>query len=310
MVEPVGALALGIGSIYGFSEHKKAQIKRRREEREQQEKEKEERKKQDKLDEEEQSRLQDAAMKHVSYSEGNHLVKRLCERNGLNPDGGRRVRINRLLAAMGWDLEQLTYWTKVEMEAEKQEKEKTRLREEEEERTRQQERLEAMQDEGTATLYKVLEIRPKATKSEIKKAYHRQSLRNHPDKNPGNQEEATKKFQLIGLAYETLSDPETRAEYDEDPEEYMRKLKGGKMDLSAEMDARFAKTFLKEVMVTAMREAQAKNPLLGLALGTMFSVNEFQDSLDNTIEDGVEMWNKIPQKQRKYVMELAVGLFN
>jgi hypothetical protein len=311
MVEPVGALGALAVTMYGFSEHKKAQIQKRREDREQEEKDKKERDEQAKLAEKELSKKQDQAMKHVSYSEGNNLVKRLCERNGLSTDGGRKQRINRLLAALGWDLEQLTYWTKVEQVAEIQEKDEKRQAEEDEERTRQQERLAAMQDEGTATLYKVLECRPNATKSEIRRAYQKQALRNHPDKNPGNQEEATKKFQLIGLAYETLSDPEKRAEYDEDPEGYLRRQKGGKdgVDLAADMDARFAKTFLKEVLVSGLREAQAKNPLLGLALGAVFNVDKFQDALDDTIEDGVEMWNTIPPKQRKYAMELVLGIF-
>lgn len=62
--------------------------------------------------------------------------------------------------------------------------------------------------------YDLLEASPTATESELKKAYRAASLRNHPDKNPGD-EEASARFQEINAAYEVLSDPQTRAEYDE-----------------------------------------------------------------------------------------------
>ena len=63
-------------------------------------------------------------------------------------------------------------------------------------------------------LYDVLGVAPDASDAEIKKAYKRQSLANHPDKNPGD-ESASTRFQEISAAYETLSDPDARASYDE-----------------------------------------------------------------------------------------------
>ncbi|CAO1615740.1 unnamed protein product [Sympodiomycopsis kandeliae] len=63
------------------------------------------------------------------------------------------------------------------------------------------------------TLYDLLNVDPSATEAELKKAYRKASLANHPDKNPGN-EEAHSRFQEINAAYETLSDPDTRAAYD------------------------------------------------------------------------------------------------
>lgn len=60
--------------------------------------------------------------------------------------------------------------------------------------------------------YKILEVAPKATQEEIKKAYRSQSLRWHPDKNPGVY--TTAKMQDINEAYNILKDSTKRARYD------------------------------------------------------------------------------------------------
>ena len=63
--------------------------------------------------------------------------------------------------------------------------------------------------------YKILGVKKDATAAEIKKAYRKEAIRWHPDKNPDNQEEATQKFQAIGEAYEVLSDEGRRRQYDQ-----------------------------------------------------------------------------------------------
>jgi len=60
--------------------------------------------------------------------------------------------------------------------------------------------------------YEVLEVGREASETEIKKAYRSLSLKWHPDRNPA--QDANAKFQQINEAYETLSDPAKRADYD------------------------------------------------------------------------------------------------
>jgi DnaJ domain len=66
------------------------------------------------------------------------------------------------------------------------------------------------------TFYDVLQVDPSATASEIRKAYLKKSLQYHPDKNPADPELAKAKFVEIGAAYETLSDPVQRRQYDQE----------------------------------------------------------------------------------------------
>ena len=62
-------------------------------------------------------------------------------------------------------------------------------------------------------LYDLLGISPDADDKAIKKAYKKLSIKWHPDKNPNNKDEATKKFQEITEAYSVLSDPQKREMY-------------------------------------------------------------------------------------------------
>lgn len=61
--------------------------------------------------------------------------------------------------------------------------------------------------------------RKAATEGQIKKAYHKSSLKYHPDRVAGQDEdkkaEATKKFQALGAVYKILGDKDAKAVYDE-----------------------------------------------------------------------------------------------
>lgn len=60
--------------------------------------------------------------------------------------------------------------------------------------------------------YDLLGVAPDANDNELKKAYRKQAIKFHPDKNPSP--EAEEKFKDISKAYQILSDPNLRAVYD------------------------------------------------------------------------------------------------
>ncbi len=62
------------------------------------------------------------------------------------------------------------------------------------------------------SLYETLEISENASESEIKKAYRKLARKYHPDVN--KEASAEEKFKEINAAYEILSDPEKKAQYD------------------------------------------------------------------------------------------------
>ncbi|KAK5126432.1 hypothetical protein LTR85_010668 [Meristemomyces frigidus] len=62
--------------------------------------------------------------------------------------------------------------------------------------------------------YELLGLTRQATDEEIKKAYRRKALELHPDRNHGDEENATKLFAEVQAAHEVLSDPQERAWYD------------------------------------------------------------------------------------------------
>src|SRR5947207_7079032 len=61
--------------------------------------------------------------------------------------------------------------------------------------------------------YEILGVGKTASGDEIKKAYRKVAMQFHPDRNPGDKG-AEEKFKEAAEAYEILSDPDKKAQYD------------------------------------------------------------------------------------------------
>mmetsp|Transcript_110147 Transcript_110147/g.355525 ORF Transcript_110147/g.355525 Transcript_110147/m.355525 type:complete len:328 (-) Transcript_110147:63-1046(-) len=70
-------------------------------------------------------------------------------------------------------------------------------------------------DVRSSDYYKVLGVDRTASDQEIAKAYRQLARKYHPDKNPGNKEEAAENFKRVTEAYEVLQDSEKRKTYDQ-----------------------------------------------------------------------------------------------
>src|SRR5919202_5287024 len=66
---------------------------------------------------------------------------------------------------------------------------------------------------ATKNLYDVLGVPKNASADEIKKAYRKLARQHHPDRNPGDKA-SEERFKEVQSAYDLLSDPDKRKQYD------------------------------------------------------------------------------------------------
>lgn len=85
----------------------------------------------------------------------------------------------------------------------------------------------AGQDWMDKDFYKTLGVAKDATTADIKKAYRKLARKYHPDQNPDDKN-AEEKFKAVGEAYQVLSDPKQRKQYDA-----IRAMAGGGARFSA-----------------------------------------------------------------------------
>ncbi|WFD17810.1 hypothetical protein MCAP1_000019 [Malassezia caprae] len=96
---------------------------------------------------------------------------------------------------------------------------------------------EAAPEDTFVDYYELLEVEQTDSTDAIRKAYRRLALRLHPDKNPGQEEEAKKRFVKLQEAYEVLSDDQERAWYDQNREHLIHGIEEEEDD--DDVDAKF-----------------------------------------------------------------------
>lgn len=87
--------------------------------------------------------------------------------------------------------------------------------------------------------YEILEVPKTANKEELKKAYRKQALKFHPDRNPGDNE-AEHKFKEAAEAYEVLSNDDKRRRYDQFGHAGLSGSSGGGGGFNMDMDDIFS----------------------------------------------------------------------
>jgi len=147
----------------------------------------------------------------------------------------------------------------------------------------------AVVDVKETEYYDALSVSPDANEKQIKRAYYINARKFHPDKN--DSEEAEAKFQVIGEAYQVLSDPKLRAAYDKDGKDG---LSGDKTGLSPDnVDPGLVFTFLFG--------SDAFYDIIGrLQLVTQTMAG---DSEENRIDQ-----KKMQELERRRVVRLAIKL--
>jgi len=85
--------------------------------------------------------------------------------------------------------------------------------------------------------YEILGLKTSASKADIKRAYRRLALKYHPDKNPGNEKQATTIFTAVNRAYSVLMDKDHIGESFEDIEDVKLYFKKTFRDLARRINS-------------------------------------------------------------------------
>lgn len=145
--------------------------------------------------------------------------------------------------------------------------------------------------------YNILGIQPNASAEDIKKAYRSLAAKHHPDRGGD-----TAKFQEIQKAYETLSDPQKRAQYD-NPHPQMGGMGGFNFDFGGpggpggfnpfeEMFRQFNRHARQKIYTVAVQvtlEQVAKGEAHSVHIQTPEGPRIFNIDIPKGIEDGAQV---------------------
>ncbi|MBA0667233.1 hypothetical protein Goklo_000345 [Gossypium klotzschianum] len=143
--------------------------------------------------------------------------------------------------------------------------------------------------------YDILGVKVSASAAEIKKAYYLKARQVHPDKNPGDPK-ADEKFAALSEAYQVLSDPDKREDYDKNGKDGI--IPGSMLDPSAVFGMAFGSDYFDEYVGT-------------LAMATLSSLEvEFEESLVDKEARTQKIREKMEVLQKEREDKLIVTLKN
>jgi molecular chaperone DnaJ len=134
-------------------------------------------------------------------------------------------------------------------------------------------------------LYSVLGVNPTASAEEIKRAYRKLARKHHPDRNPGDAE-AEARFKEIQAAYDTLSDPDRRAEYDaarSAPRPTSRAARSGEAFTDISFDDLFGGVFDRGGRRTSSRGRRSRSPRIGDDVEVEVEIS-FDEAFDGAVK--------------------------
>ena len=129
---------------------------------------------------------------------------------------------------------------------------------------------------GGRDFYGILGLQRDATPKQIKKAFRTLSVKYHPDKNTGNKE-AEEKYMDINAAYEVLSDPDKRRQYDQLGEDGMKEAArgGGGGDFGWNPFADFF-GFGRQKQTGGLQDGQSFEAILPISLSDIYNGKELR----------------------------------
>ncbi|CAI5991360.1 unnamed protein product [Closterium sp. NIES-65] len=152
-----------------------------------------------------------------------------------------------------------------------------------------------------------------SSEDQIKRAYRKLALKFHPDKNPGD-EEAKKRFQEIGNAYEVLSDGEKRRIYDQHGEEGVKQhsaqqAAGGGQDIFSQFFGGFGGFGQQQEEEEQAPKGDTVTVDLEASLEDLYNGRSFQVWRDKNVVRSAPGKRKCNCKARMVTRQIAPGMF-
>ena len=149
-----------------------------------------------------------------------------------------------------------------------------------------------------STFYDILGIKPGASSKEIKSAYFKKAKVVHPDKN--SSQEATEAFLELHQAYQTLSDPKLREEYDQ-------------WGSTSSLDGGYSSDFNVGIFFEILFGSQLVEPYIGeLAVASflqqLISFSKVANDASKATTDFSQFWQASGLQKKKRSVQVAQHL--